>query len=67
MPKTPGHPELNWVRSSRCEHANCVEVAFADGSVFVRDSKRSDDTRLRFSGKAWLAFVAAIKSGEFGA
>lgn len=58
--------ELVWRRSSRCEHATCVEVAAAD-MVWVRDSQLGDRSPiLAFDRRAWADFCDAIRAGEFG-
>ena len=43
---------------------NCVEVAFADRYVLVRDSKAVTDPQLKFSMKAWDSFIRNIKDGQ---
>ena len=56
-----------WQKSTRsgpnCD--NCVEVAFVDGAVAVRDSKQDDGAILLFTQDEWDAFVAGAKDGEF--
>jgi hypothetical protein len=56
-----------WQKSSRsgpnCD--NCVEVAFVDGAIAVRDSKRPDGPVLLFTQEEWDAFVWGAKDGEF--
>lgn len=44
---------------------NCVEVAFVDGVIAVRDSKRPAGPFLVFSPNEWDAFVDGAKDGEF--
>ncbi len=44
---------------------NCVEVAFVDGAVAVRDSKNPDGPVLIFTSGEWDAFVDGAKDGEF--
>jgi Domain of unknown function (DUF397) len=44
---------------------DCVEVAFADPEVIVRDSKAPDEASLRFNAKEWTAFLAGVRDGEF--
>lgn len=51
--------------SSSTDKANCVEVAFLDGAVAVRDSKHPTDATLTVTPQAWTAFVTAIHNGEF--
>lgn len=48
-----------WRKSSRSGGGDdnaCVEVAFADGAVGVRDSKDSDGRPLVFPADAWRSF-----------
>jgi hypothetical protein len=56
-----------WQKSSRsgpnCD--NCVEVAFVEGAIAVRDSKRPDGPVLLFTQEEWDAFVWGAKDGEF--
>lgn len=56
-----------WRKSTRsgpnCD--NCVEVAFVDGAVAVRDSKDPDGPVLIFTPAEWDAFVGGAKDGEF--
>ena len=44
---------------------NCVEVAFAEDVVAVRDSKDRSGPVLVFTRPEWEAFVGGTKSGEF--
>jgi hypothetical protein len=44
---------------------NCVEVAFVDGTVAVRDSKDPSGPVLVFTRAEWDAFVGGAKDGEF--
>jgi Domain of unknown function (DUF397) len=57
-----------WRKSSHSDGTgNCVEVAAADGSVGVRDSKqRGRGPVLEFTRAEWDAFIRAAKGGEFG-
>lgn len=49
------------------DHQGCVEVAVAaDGSRWVRDSKNPTATAHHFPALEWVAFVEAVKAGEFG-
>lgn len=56
-----------WRKSTRsgpnCD--NCVEVAFVDGAVAVRDSKDPEGPVLIFTPAEWDAFVGGAKDGEF--
>jgi hypothetical protein len=44
---------------------DCVEVAFTDGQVMVRDSKAPGDATLCFTPSEWRAFLAGVRAGEF--
>jgi hypothetical protein len=44
---------------------NCVEVAFVDEAIVVRDSKSPDGPVLIFTQAEWDAFVGGAKDGEF--
>jgi len=44
---------------------NCVEVAFVDDAIAVRDSKHPDGPVLLFTQAEWDAFVGGAKDGEF--
>lgn len=58
--------KANWRKSSRSnQQASCVEVAVSAAVVEVRDSKDRGGAVLAFGGRAWAAFVAGIKGGEF--
>jgi hypothetical protein len=54
-----------WRRSSRCDGGQCVEVAFADALVAMRDGKSPDGARLHLDRHDWTAFLGAVRAGEF--
>jgi hypothetical protein len=56
-----------WRKSSYSGHANsnCVEVAKADRSVAVRDSKNPGYGHLVFAGSEWRTFIRGVKEGQF--
>ncbi len=57
-----------WRKSSRSNGNggnNCVEVAFLDTGVAVRDSKNRSGPALQFSAAEWTAFVDSAKAGSF--
>ena len=56
---------VRWVRSTRCETSSCVEVAFHEGEVIVRESGRVLRPSLNFTPQEWGAFIAGAKQGEF--
>jgi hypothetical protein len=59
--------QVVWRKSSRSGPwtDNCVEVAFIDGAVAVRDSKNPAGAVLVFTPTEWDAFVNGAKDGEF--
>jgi hypothetical protein len=59
------YPRLRWLRSSRCDGGQCVEVAeLADGRVAVRQSTDAGGATLTFSGHEWTVFLTALRAGE---
>jgi hypothetical protein len=52
--------------SSFSTGGNCVQVAFEDGSIVVRHSKKPDGATLAFNKGEWDAFVQGVCAGEFG-
>lgn len=62
--------EAAWRKSTRSVNGGCVEVAFIEDTVAVRDSKNlhpKDRPRpiLAFSRVEWEVFLARVRSGEF--
>lgn len=57
----------DWRKSTRSGPYtdNCVEVAFVDEAIVVRDSKNPTGPVLLFTPTEWDAFVDGAKSGEF--
>ncbi len=64
------NPDLTgakWFKSSKsANNGQCVEVAFVDGKVAVRDSKNPTGPALVFTTAEWTAFVGGVAAGEFG-
>ena len=56
-----------WFKSTRSgpNSDNCVEVAFVDEAIAVRDSKNPHGAALIFPAAEWDAFVGGAKDGEF--
>jgi hypothetical protein len=57
-----------WKKSGRSNGNggnNCVEVAFLDHGVAVRDSNDPSGPVLMFTAAEWDAFVGGAKDGEF--
>lgn len=47
------------------KEGDCVEVAFADGTVLIRHSQNPSGLILSFSHSEWRAFLAGARNGEF--
>jgi hypothetical protein len=56
-----------WRKSSLSGTNGCVEVAFVDEQVAIRDSKDRSGPVLTFSPTEWDAFLAGARRGEFDA
>jgi hypothetical protein len=54
-----------WHKSTYSSANGCVEVAFVDSHVAVRDSKDRRGPVLLFTPHEWTAFLAGIRDGEF--
>jgi hypothetical protein len=62
----PEWNRMSWFKSTRSAgNGACVEVAFADTTVGVRDSKDPQGPVLEFEAEAWSAFVRLVGSGQF--
>ena len=69
MTSRPDLSAATWRKSSFSDggDANCIEVADNfPGLLPVRDSKDPDGPALLFPTEAFAAFVAGVKSGQFG-
>lgn len=56
---------LVWRKSSHSSGGdNCVEVAFTDTSVFVRNSKTPNAGTAEFTHGEWAAFTGGVAEGE---
>ncbi len=59
------HNFLTWRRSTFSGGTNCVEVATAEGAVYIRDSKSPDDGQvIATSRSSWQALLSSIRAGE---
>ena len=58
-------PCLEWRKSSYSAIKNCVEVAFWNGWVLMRDSKNPEGRVLMFTSAEWNAFLEGIHKGQF--
>jgi Domain of unknown function (DUF397) len=54
-----------WVKSTHSVSNGCVEVAFVDGQIAVRDSKNKDGAILVFTSREWDAFIGGVADGQF--
>jgi hypothetical protein len=54
-----------WRKSTRSGNNGCVEVAFVESRVAVRDSKDRGGPVLVFTAHEWEAFVGGVRTGEF--
>lgn len=54
-----------WHKSRRSGGNGCVEVAFVEDQVAVRDSKDQAGPVLVFTPFEWKAFVGGVRDGEF--
>jgi hypothetical protein len=54
-----------WRKSTRSGNNGCVEVAFVEDRVAVRDSKDRSGAVLVFTAHEWEAFVGGVRTGEF--
>lgn len=57
---------LEFKKSSFCQGCfGCVEVAFGEGEVHVRNSTDPAKQVVVFNHEEWATFVSGIKAGEF--
>jgi hypothetical protein len=54
-----------WRKSTFSGTNGCVEVAFVQGQVAVRDSKQRGGPVLVFTAHEWRAFLSGVRAGEF--
>lgn len=54
-----------WRKSNRSGPNGCVEVAFVNDHVAVRDSKDQNGPVLLFSSREWEAFLGGVADGQF--
>jgi hypothetical protein len=59
------HSTASWRKSSWSNNNGCVEVAFVQGRVAVRDSKERSGPMLVFTAHEWQAFLRGVRAGEF--
>lgn len=54
-----------WRKSTHSSDGQCVEVAFADGAVGVRNSNNPAAGMVEFTPGEWSAFLKGVRSNEF--
>jgi hypothetical protein len=55
-----------WRKSTCSDSGGCVEAAYSDGFIGVRDTKaRGTGPILEFTQHEWQAFVLGVANGEF--
>jgi hypothetical protein len=54
-----------WQKSGRSQSNGCVEVAFLEDQVAVRDSKHKGGPMLVFTLGEWEAFLGGVSDGQF--
>lgn len=54
-----------WRKSTNRGFNSCVEVAFVDEVVAIRDSKDQQGPVLVFTPSEWKAFIGGVCEGEF--
>lgn len=63
---TPDWSRTTWRKSMHSDTGGCVEVAFAEGHIGVRDTKDAGaGPILTFTPHEWTAFLAGARDGEF--
>ena len=54
-----------WRKSSYSGPNGCLEVAFVEGQVAIRDSKNKQGPVLIFTPTEWRTFLHGVVDGEF--
>ncbi len=63
----PDFSGARWRKSVASGDGGCVEVAYVDGVIGVRDTKDSGTGPvLMFTEREWTAFLAGAQACEFG-
>jgi hypothetical protein len=63
MTGAPAFHGVTW--HAACNNGSCVEVAYDDGWIAVRDGKDDGGPILVYSGAEWESFIGAAKEGRF--
>jgi hypothetical protein len=63
---SPDFSAARWRKSNASDSGGCVEVAYADGWIGVRDIKHpGTGPILTFTETEWTAFLSGATLGEF--
>ncbi|CAN5332210.1 hypothetical protein BH10PSE19_BH10PSE19_20190 [soil metagenome] len=68
MKNLPVFESTDFKTSSACPwepRVHCVEVAYKEGIIAVRDSKNPQLPPLHFDKNEWAAFISGVKTSEF--
>jgi len=58
--------DLQWRKARRsANNGACVEVAPANGQIFVRDSQDRNGPVVQYPGFSWRVFIADVKTSQF--
>ena len=58
--------KLQWRKSRRsANNGACVEVAPANGQIFVRDSKNQNGPVIYYPVRSWRQFLKSARIGRF--
>jgi hypothetical protein len=60
-----GPTSIEWRTSESSAGGDCVEVAFVDQSVLVRNSRDRAGPVLSFTHSEWSAFLDGARNGTF--
>ncbi len=60
-----GRTSIEWRKSETSAASDCVEVAFVDQSVLVRNSRDPAGPVLAFTHSEWTAFLTGARNGTF--
>jgi hypothetical protein len=62
----PDWSAARWRKSGNSDSGGCVEVAYLDGLIGVRDTKdRGDGPVLAFTEHEWSCFLTGVERREF--
>ncbi len=66
MPECPDFTSATWRKSSTSDSGGCVEIAYLEGIIGVRDTKSAGaGPLLAFTAHEWSAFLGGVTRGEF--